>query len=295
MRKFSLFTFLSAMIVSLFSGFETADAQFTLSSQVITIDFSTVPEEITVTQADADEFEGFAPCVGQTINLHEFFIEAQEVFNQRIIGYRSDIPRLLRQQLRGARISVAFDDCDGVGGTLAFAGPEDTLDFNAVSGNVFHLQRGVRSWSFTTVGAMTIDINDICLMAQAEIFTDVIVHEAMHAIGFGTLFEANSFNGATNLFGQRNFTFNGFTLPRYRIDAQIPFATFIPLNQQDGGGHWDPNDPFFNQVQNGIRDVMHPEAPPEGVESVISNPTWAMFADLGYIVRGVNAPLLPNQ
>lgn len=294
MRKFSLFTFLAAAIVSMSAGFQTADAQFTLTPQVITIDFSTVPEEITVTQADADAFEGFQPCVGQTINLHDFFIEAQETFNERIIGYRSDVPRILLNQLNGAVISVALDDVDGVGNTLAFAGPQETVTFDSAANNIFTVLRGGRAWAFTTIGAMTIDINDICLMAMEEIFVETIVHEAMHAIGFGTLFEASRFNNATNLFGQRNFTFNGFTLPRYRIDSQIPFAQFIPLNQADGGGHWDPFDPFFDQVQNGMRDIMHPFAPPPGTETFISGPTWAMFADLGYIVRGVNAPLLPT-
>ncbi len=252
------------IILTLFAVSKVAHAQPRMINPVILIDYSTAPRF-----------------------LWEQFAEAQSVYNERFLGYRGDLPRALLAQLSGVKIAVGFDFIDEPGNILAFAGPRDVVTFGSAAPS-FYSQ--VRPFAFTKIAEMTIDIDDIDYMLAEDIFVDVVVHEAMHAVGFGTLFEANGLNGITNLFGQRNYNFDGFALRKYRVEAQAPFATYIPLYQQDGGGHWSPFDPFFYQPENGIYDVMLPFAPPPGFQPNISETTWSVFADLGYSIRGVNAP-----
>jgi hypothetical protein len=115
----------------------------------------------------------------------------------------------------------------------------------------------------------------------------------MHALGFGTLFDANGLTGVTNFFGEINYTYNGFALREYRNAAGNPFATFIPLSQNDGGGHWSAFDPYFFQPDEGLIEIMVPFAAPPGFEEFISRATWGAFADMGYLVTGINAPGIP--
>lgn len=285
-----------------FFGTQNSFAQSSIGQPVVLIDYSTSPVNYTITEACAnpilellDGLPEFAlqaqqlrDSIGLTYNLHDEFQEAQEFFNVRFAGYRDDIPRVVRENVEGALVFVQFE-AQSLGGPLASALPLEVYRFQGSSFNVFNTSSGVRPWAFTRLGLMTINTDFLCLMLATNEFVPTIVHEAMHAIGFGSLFEDNGLNG-NNFFGVRNYQFEGFALAKYRQEAQIPFASFIPL-QPNIRGHWDPNDPFFNQVANGLRDVMHPVAAPPGWTIFYSETTWSVFADLGYKVRGVNAPL----
>lgn len=272
----------------------------------ILIDFSAAPQNFTITQqcvddliAQDDAFEAAGDdfitdeaeqrarnSVGLTFNLHEEILKAQAIFDERITGYRGDLPRLVQQQVDGVTIFVQFANL-GPGGPLAFAAPLDTFTFAGSPFGFFNTQTS-RPWTLTLTGMMTVNIDTLCFELITDDFVPTIVHEAMHALGFGTLFEANQLNG-DNFFGVRTYQFDGFALATYREEAQIPFASFISL-QPMIQAHWDPNDPFFSQAIPGLQDVMHPTAPPAGWEVIYTETTWAIFADLGYQVEGINSP-----
>lgn len=282
------FTFVFAIAIF---GSHAAVAQ-EIGRSPVQIEFSLSPQNVTISEAQAMALVGlgtgfpdqqFLGAIGTTFNLHELFQETQDIFNERIIGYRPDSPRLVREEVQAAVITVQFLQM-GLNGPLAFAGPCDTYDFQPPF-NPFFTRDIRRPWVFTQTGEMVVNIDLIPFMLLTDEFVETIAHEAMHAIGFGSLFEANQLNG-NSFFGNRVYNFNGFGLNRYRQEAQIPFASFIPLDNT--AGHWDPNDPFFDQVTTGMRDVMHPFSAPPGSRIFFSETTWSVFADLGYLVSGVN-------
>lgn len=256
---------------------QDADAQPDIRSRIVTIDYTNAGEP-----------------------LWQYFEEAQQLFDDRIAGYRDDVPRALLDQLQGLRITVFFDEIDGPFNTLAQAAPVDIVSFGIVSPFFFS---GNRPFAFARQGLMTVDIEDIDFMIAVDIFTEVIVHEAMHAIGFPNLFEQNGLMGTTNFFGDRNYNFDGFALNTYREESGFPFATYLSLNTtvcgepagDAAGGHWSEFDPFFVQPENGIQDVMCPCSGYLGTVTFYSETTWATFADCGYLVRKINAPGLPGQ
>ncbi|GEM_PF-1510811 len=185
-------------------------------------------------------------------------------------------PRAIESQYNGFTMDVTFDAIDGAFGILAFAGPNDVLRW----GGPGYTKNGSRG-AVAVTGGMTVDTDDIGFMVATGIFQDTIIHETMHALGFGTLW---------NDFGYVDRSGLGFTgqnaVTAYREGSGNTFAPFVPLEASGGagtqGGHWEDDDPYFYDPTTGLEEIMIGTA--YGNQNFISEVTLAQFRDLGYNV-----------
>jgi len=238
--------------------------------------------------------------------LIDQLVEAERFLDEVFIGYRSDSPRFFRNQLDGpVQIEVVFAAIDGAGGVLASAGPHPGFaDFDELFAffgvNPFLRRPGVnnlRNWVIPRRAIMNLDIDDVIPLLLSETMIDVAVHEAFHAMGHPTAFELSELNAATSGFGQINFIGDpvgingaGYGLTKFRAKSGNILATFVPLSQNDDAAHLSPFEPTFIRLDEGFQDTFIPFAPPPGVQAFMSFSLQGMFADLGYKVRGINAP-----
>ena len=236
-------------------------------------------------------------------------IEAEAFLDQLIIGYRNDLPSFVANQLDDPLLMLCqIDGIDGPGGTLAQAGPVQSLNF--LPNPFLRLRGGFRAWSLPRLSIITFDCDDVFLLVVTDGMVEVAVHEAFHAMGHPSNFDApsiqNGFQGSglnlpINVFNQINFVGDpagingiGFGVTEYRAESGNPFASFVPLQQDvmpgETPGHLSPFDPTFVRPAELLQEVFIPTAPPPGTQAFMSRALQGMFADLGYRVTGVNAP-----
>jgi len=119
------------------------------------------------------------------------------------------------QVIDDLRITVEQRTIDGVFGTLAFAGP-DAIRSQAQGG-------------LPAAGTVVIDSADAQSMINAGAFFDVMLHEVMHVLGTGTLWEGRGLSRNGRYTGQ-----NG--LEEYRLLTGNSGETFVPATTDNG--HW---------------------------------------------------------
>lgn len=230
--------------------------------------------------------------------LVDQLVEAEQVLDEIFNGYRQDSPRFFRNQLDGpVVINVVFAAIDGPGGTLANAGPDSFAFFTSNPLLRFRDPATVRDWVLPTTATINLDIDDVIALVVTELMVDVAVHEAFHAMGHPSAFEFSNLNAPSSGFGQINFVGDeagingaGYGLTEFREESGNFLATFVPLSQSDGAGHLSAFEPTFNRVDEGFQEAFIPFAPPPGIQGIMSFSLQGMFADLGYLVRGINAP-----
>ena len=250
---------------------------------------------------DADELpdEIAAVCATPLLPaLIDELVQAEEFIDDLITGYRNDMPGFFRLQLQEPLvINVVLVVDDGPGGTLATAGPDDVANF--LPNPFLRLRGGFRAWSLPRTATMNLDAEDVLGLIVTGGMVDTIVHETFHAMGHPFNFDQAALSDVVNAAGQINFIGDvagingrGFGLTEYRVESGNPFAQFIPL-QQFGNtgptpGHLSPNDPTFDRADENLQEVFIPTAPPPGVEAFMSRALQGMFADLGYVITGIN-------
>jgi hypothetical protein len=182
--------------------------------------------------------------------------------------------------------SVAPDD--GVGGTLAFAGPTfATCSIGANLGAGIGTCNANGGIVYTTAGIMSFDSADIDSLAAGGAnfgeggLLDVIIHEMAHVLGFGTLW------GLNNLYvdGTGQYT-SANTLAAYQAECDAT-ATFVPV-ELDGGpgtrdGHWDEVD-----FACGSGEIMTGFI---NSRNFLSGVTLGALEDLGYVIASDPAPI----
>lgn len=241
--------------------------------------------------------------------LIDDLIQAEAFVDEVVIGYRNDMPIFFRNQLQEPLvIQVSLVIEDGPGGILATAAVVQSADF--MPNPFLRVRGGFRAWSLPRLSVMSLDADDVPFLLFFDGMVDTIVHEAFHAMGHPTNFDGAPFdptstgaglNQAINAFGQINFVGDnqgingvGFGITEYREESGNPFANFVPLQQDlnDGNtpGHLNPFDPTFLRLDEELQEVFLPTAAPIGTQSFMSKALQGMFADLGYIIRGVNGP-----
>ena len=169
-------------------------------------------------------------------------------------------------------IYASIDDIDGPGQILAQAGP--------------CLVRGhptQTSPAFPAVGAMQFDRADLNTLSGSGSLQDVITHEMLHVLGFGTIWGS-----------PRNLILNGGTAdPRYTgalaaqgcrtLGGSIACATTVPLENTGGEGtadsHWREST-FNTELMTGFLDAG---------TNPISLMTINALGDLGYTVNNFAA------
>jgi len=180
-------------------------------------------------------------------DLRQAFISAADAISNFILG---DIPSsgARRSAVDDLVITASLINIDGAGGILGQAGPD-----------------AVRAGSFLpSRGSMEFDSADAAVYQAAGLFDDIVLHEMLHTVGFGTiwsdlgLISGGFFTGA-------------------RANAEYTGTDLIPLERDGGGGtaysHWD-EETFTNELMTGYIDG----------DNTLSYMTVASLGDLGYSV-----------
>jgi len=222
------------------------------------------------------------------------FDQAEAFWDKHLIGYSRLLPRFVRRQLGDINIVATTPFIDGAGGILGMAGPTRTVDF---AGGVFDKFGTRRSISISQEGIMNFDVADLPGLQQSGDLVDVVMHEMAHALGFGSLWEQNDVIWA-DADDVTQYRYDGYAMQQYRQESGVTSASYVPIEQDGGGGtalsHWDDDDPFFNQTfTTGRAELMLGALMP--AEQFVSGTTFGSFADLWFVVDGINNGDLGND
>lgn len=193
--------------------------------------------------------------------LKQSFVDAADLLSSIIVGDIEDaqVPGfgILRSNIvDDLRIDAYLSDIDGSGGVLGQAGP-----------------RSYRTDSLLpATGLMEFDVADASDFDAIGMFNDIVFHEMMHVLGFGTLWDAmglvqENADGTLNFLGEN-------ALIAY--DAEGGAGSPIQIETDGGsgtaGGHWD-DELYDNEIMTGYINT-------EG--NFLSNTTIASLEDMGY-------------
>ncbi|WP_308916757.1 leishmanolysin-related zinc metalloendopeptidase [Jannaschia sp. LMIT008] len=194
-------------------------------------------------------------------SLRDAFIDAANAVTSLIIG---DLPdaKVNGNTIDDMRVEATLEAIDGRGGTIGSAGP-----------------RYVRSDDYLSVmGQMRFDTADAQSMLSRGIWEDVIFHEMMHTVGFGTLWElmglVKDFDGDLRFTGKDATKAYKDGFPD--IAKNDPLAKYgVPVETDGGsgtaGGHWDDRT-FGNEIMTGYVNGSN----------TLSDMTIAALQDMGY-------------
>ncbi len=227
---------------------------------------------------------------------------AEALWEARIQAYSTELPKGLRDQLGSLYIVATVAPIDGVGGTLANAGPTAFLTFESGQQAQPGRDPSLSMYAVTVRAQMTFDLDDFPSLQANGILVSTIAHEMGHAMGFGTLFDVSGLADARGGFGQTEYINGKYAISGFRQDLGNPVVTFVPLEQRGGPGtalgHWNDFPPFFNQVFTGAfkKEIMTGFAGDLDVRTntvvfaptFIAEATFGAFADLGFAVDGFN-------
>lgn len=195
---------------------------------------------------DSNEYNVQVNFAGSwTADLQQAFIIAANAISDFILG---DIPSVVtrRSTIDDIVITASLVTIDGRGGILGQAGPDV-----------------VRSGSYLpSQGTMQFDKADAGAYQSQGLFDDIVLHEMLHTIGFGTIW------GDLGLVSGGSFT---GTL----ANAAYPGTALIPVERDGGPGtayaHWD-EEIFTSELMTGYIDN----------DNSLSYVTIASLGDLGY-------------
>src|SRR6202008_3866854 len=154
-------------------------------------------------------------------DLKQAFISAANAISDFILG---DVPNVVarRTSIDDLSITASLVNIDGAGGILGQAGPD--------------AERGGSYLPYK--GSMQFDIADANVYQAAGLFDDIVLHEMLHTVGFGTIWSAKGLISG-----------GGFNGPL--ANAVYPGSALIPLELDGGGGtaysHWD-EETFGNEL-----------------------------------------------
>jgi hypothetical protein len=185
-----------------------------------------------------------------TVELQQAFIDSAEWISSFIVGDISDV-RYRGHTIDDIEITARLTDIDGAGGILGQAGPTAirTADY------------------LPATGVMEFDVADAETFDGLGLFDDIVFHEMMHTIGFGTIWDfLNLVDGS----GTTNPLFTGGNAA-----SEYGDAAGVPLEQDGGPGtvesHWD-EETFTNEIMTGYINYSNS----------LSDMTIASLEDLGY-------------
>ena len=167
-------------------------------------------------------------------------------------------------------ISAEVTQIDGTGGVLGQAGPTAAWTTN----------------DLTAAGQMQFDVADAADFFSRGLWDDIIIHEMMHVLGFGTLWNYGSHAGLV----QNGSEYVGpNALAAYNDALGLTGTgneeTFIPVETDGGsgtaGGHWDEA-ALTNELMTGYINDDHD--PYSTGDNVLSKFSVMALADLGYAI-----------
>ena len=209
------------------------------------------------------EFKGSA----WTTQLHDIFVGAADRLASLITGDIPDVNVIMKGGLRfvdDLLITAEMKTIDGVGGILGQAGPTS-----------------LRTGSyFPATASMQFDSADAATYLTAGLFDEIVTHEMLHSVGFGTIWSylglaANSLFTGANAVAAYNELLHGGS------------ATGVPLETGGGSGtadsHWSEA-VFNNELMTGYINMG---------SDPLSRMTVASLQDLGYHIT-YNAAAIDN-
>lgn len=196
-----------------------------------------------------------------TEDLQQAFILAAEYLSSLITG---DVRGGRALGVDDIRITASLEDIDGAGGVLGQAGPT-----------------GVRFFSkLPTTGIMEFDIADSEDFDARGLFDDIVLHEMIHCLGFGTVWTLLGLTEGSVRAGDIVYTGANAILAYAAAFPDIAGADpaaldGVPLETGGGGGtagsHWD-EELFTAELMTGFIDEAN----------TVSAMTVAALEDLGY-------------
>lgn len=198
---------------------------------------------------------------GWTSDLQNVFIQAADYLTDVITGDIGGDTRYHGTYVDDLYVTAKLSTIDGAGGILGQAGPTAVWTAN----------------DLTAAGTIEFDVADAQNFFNAGLFDDIVMHELMHVLGFGTLWNYGSHNLV------QGFRYTGAEALTAYKDAGHPGATFIPVEADGGsgtaGGHWDEQ-ALGNELMTGWIDN----------DNYLSKFSVMSLADLGYDVSYQDYP-----
>lgn len=190
---------------------------------------------------------------GYTAQFEKAFAKLETFFFKGVPNY---VDPSTGKSYDDLEISIEVKSVDGGFGTVAFAGPE--------------LLRPQTNIPFK--GSMVVDSADIDQLIRDGLFDTVVIHEAFHALGFGTLWDTFNYNNVNGRYvGEQG-------LLEYRAISSNESATFVPLERStltsSDNAHWSES--VFD------KEIMTPIVDNNPVFSKLS---LAALQDLGYSIN----------
>lgn len=196
-----------------------------------------------------------------TVELQDAFLWAADWISDVIIGDVQDV-FFRGKVIDDISITAELKEIDGSGGILGQAGPT-----------------AIRTSGYLpAAGKMEFDIADANVYYEFGLWDDIVLHEMLHTIGFGTIWD---YLGLVDGSGTSTPTFTGEQAMIAYVDLlnddDIVEPTAVPLESGWGPGtdesHWD-EDTFGNEIMTGFIDDPN----------YTSDMTVASLADLGYVI-----------
>jgi hypothetical protein len=181
--------------------------------------------------------------------LQQAFIDAAEYLSDVILDDIADV-FFRGKVIDDIRIDAKLTTIDGEGGILGQAGPT-----------------AYRTANFLPATAvMEFDSADAAYFDSLGLFDDIVLHEMMHSIGFGTMWD---------LMGLTEGSIEADSLVFIGANATDVYGAPVPVETDYGsgtaGGHWD-EETFLNELMTGFIDDAN----------YLSNMTIAALEDMGY-------------
>jgi len=209
---------------------------------------------------------------GWTRDLQTAFTHAADYFTTVITA---DLPGSNAFSLGGRFIDDLYikaevSAIDGAGGVLGQAGPSATWT----------------QTQLTAIGRMQFDVADANNFYQLGLWDDIVTHEMMHVLGFGSLWNVGNHHLVQNNASGQPAEYTGANaLAAYQADTVFgdPNALYIPVETDGGAGtagsHWD-DDTLTNELMTGYIGKPGDSFAP----NVLSKFSVMSLADLGYTV-----------
>ena len=171
-----------------------------------------------------------------TAELQQAFIDTAEWLSATITGDITDV--FFRGKIiDDIRISAELKDIDGSGGILGQAGPT-----------------AIRTADYLPATAiMQFDIADADVFNGLGLWDDIVLHEMLHSIGFGSIW---GYTGDISGAGTANPLFTGASATlAYKALFGVTDALGVPVEGDGGPGtqdsHWD-DETFENEIMTGF-------------------------------------------
>jgi hypothetical protein len=198
-----------------------------------------------------------------TAELRAGFIEAAEAVSDIVIGDIEDTTDRNGVPIDDIRITATLANIDGVGGTLGSAGPSSVRFPDYLPDE----------------GRMTFDAADAQSLLNRGTWVDVIFHEMLHTLGFGTIWQVLGLvedigGGDLRFTGENAIAAYETSFPEIFAADEFAFRG-VPVETDGGpgtaGGHWDEA-AFGNEILTGYINRTNE----------LSDMTIASLEDLGY-------------